>query len=228
MRVSLLALYAYIQNGTAKQHPPDLTGGKLYKVCPHQVMTMCILLPGCKPFIIIVLLVTVVSAKLLFHRRGYQSAITGNCLLLLFFLITVCVHIVVFFLISPVLWYCYITHLVAVFTVSVLFSFSDLFLYELFSSAAINDRPLSSLKVVCGSKCIVRGESARDHVDLLVSSRYWPPVYAVDMAKQVAVSTDVWYPELAAQMWGKNQGCFSDPMELPEVSMGQDLKMIYL
>ncbi|RXM95443.1 HMG domain-containing protein 3 [Acipenser ruthenus] len=106
MRVSLLALYAYIQNGTAKQHPPDLTGGKLYKVCPHQV--------------------------------------------------------------------------------------------------------------VCGSKCIVRGESARDHVDLLVSSRYWPPVYAVDMAKQVAVSTDVWYPELAAQMWGKNQGCFSDPMELPE------------
>ncbi|MGH0117144.1 UNVERIFIED_CONTAM: hypothetical protein FKN15_029557 [Acipenser sinensis] len=106
MRVSLLALYAYIQNGTAKQHPPDLTGGKLYKVCPHQV--------------------------------------------------------------------------------------------------------------VCGSKCIVRGESARDHVDLLVSSRYWPPVYAVDMAKQVAVSADVWYPELAAQMWGKNQGCFSDPMELPE------------
>ncbi|MGH0118681.1 UNVERIFIED_CONTAM: hypothetical protein FKN15_027764 [Acipenser sinensis] len=106
MRVSLLALYAYIQNGTAKEHPPDLTGGKLYKVCPHQV--------------------------------------------------------------------------------------------------------------VCGSKCIVRGESARDHVDLLVSSRYWPPVYAVDMAKQVAVSTDVWYPELAAQMWGKNQGCFSDPMELPE------------
>ncbi|MGH0118261.1 UNVERIFIED_CONTAM: hypothetical protein FKN15_049282 [Acipenser sinensis] len=106
MRVSLLALYAYIQNGTAKQHPPDLTGGKLYKVCPHQV--------------------------------------------------------------------------------------------------------------VCGSKYIVRGESARDHVDLLVSSRYWPPVYAVDMAKQVAVSTDVWYPELAAQMWGKNQGCFSDPMELPE------------
>ncbi|KAK6475900.1 HMG domain-containing protein 3-like isoform X2 [Huso huso] len=106
MRVSLLALYAYIQNGTAKQHPPDLTGGKLYKVCPHQV--------------------------------------------------------------------------------------------------------------VCGSKYIVRGESARDHVDLLVSSRYWPPVYAVDMAKQVAVSADVWYPELAAQMWGKNQGCFSDPMELPE------------
>ncbi|XP_041079344.1 HMG domain-containing protein 3 isoform X2 [Polyodon spathula] len=106
MRVSLLGLYAYIQNGTAKQHPSDVTGGKLYKVCPHQV--------------------------------------------------------------------------------------------------------------VCGSKYIVRGESARDHVDLLVSSRYWPPVYAVDMAKQVAVSTDIWYPELAAQMWGKNQGCFSDPMELPE------------
>uniref|UniRef100_A0A8C4STY1 HMG-box containing 3 n=1 Tax=Erpetoichthys calabaricus TaxID=27687 RepID=A0A8C4STY1_ERPCA len=108
MGFSLLALYAYIQNGvlTAKQPPSHITGGKLYKICPHQV--------------------------------------------------------------------------------------------------------------ICGSKYIVRGESARDHVDLLVSSRYWPPVYVVDIARQVAVSTDIWYPELAAQMWGKNQGCFSDPMDMPK------------
>ncbi|MBN3294733.1 HMGX3 protein, partial [Polypterus senegalus] len=108
MGFSLLALYAYIQNGvlTTKQPPSHITGGKLYKICPHQV--------------------------------------------------------------------------------------------------------------ICGSKYIVRGESARDHVDLLVSSRYWPPVYVVDIARQVAVSTDIWYPELAAQMWGKNQGCFSDPMDMPK------------
>ncbi|XP_015205495.2 HMG domain-containing protein 3 isoform X3 [Lepisosteus oculatus] len=71
-------------------------------------------------------------------------------------------------------------------------------------------------QVICGSKYIVRRETARDHVDLLVSSRYWPPVYVTDAPRQVAVCTDVRYPELAAQMWGKNQGCFSDPMADPE------------
>ncbi|KAJ8405471.1 hypothetical protein AAFF_G00319440 [Aldrovandia affinis] len=71
-------------------------------------------------------------------------------------------------------------------------------------------------QVVCGSKYMVRQESARDHVDLLVSSHYWPPVYVTDSARQVALCTDVQYPELATQMWGKNQGCFSDPMGEPE------------
>ncbi|XP_064452748.1 HMG domain-containing protein 3 isoform X7 [Mirounga angustirostris] len=34
---SLLALYESVQNGTrARQPPPHLTGGKIYKVCPHQ------------------------------------------------------------------------------------------------------------------------------------------------------------------------------------------------
>jgi len=71
---------------------------------------------------------------------------------------------------------------------------------------------------VCGSKYIVRGENARDHVDLLVSSRYWPPVYVVDTASSVALCADVCCPGLTSQMWGKNQGCFSDPMEPPTVS----------
>ncbi|XP_075756652.1 HMG domain-containing protein 3 [Pelodiscus sinensis] len=70
-------------------------------------------------------------------------------------------------------------------------------------------------QVVCGSKYIVRGESARDHVDLLVSSRHWPPVYVVDMASSVALCADICCPDLTTQMWGKNQGCFSDPMEPP-------------
>ncbi|KAF3693855.1 HMG domain-containing protein 3 HMG box-containing protein 3 Protein SMF [Channa argus] len=71
-------------------------------------------------------------------------------------------------------------------------------------------------KVVCGSKCLVRGETARDHVDLLLSSRFWPPVYVSDSARKVALCTDMQYPELATQMWGRNQGCFSDPFENSE------------
>ncbi|XP_036060592.1 HMG domain-containing protein 3 isoform X1 [Onychomys torridus] len=73
-------------------------------------------------------------------------------------------------------------------------------------------------QVVCGSKYLVRGESARDHVDLLASSRHWPPIYVVDMATPVALCADLCYPELTSQMWGKNQGCFSSPTE-PAVSV---------
>ncbi|XP_042307821.1 HMG domain-containing protein 3 [Sceloporus undulatus] len=68
-------------------------------------------------------------------------------------------------------------------------------------------------QVVCGSKYIVRAESSRDHVDLLASSRHWPPVYVVDSATSVALCAEICYPDLTAQMWGKNQGCFSDPTE---------------
>ncbi|RXN25653.1 HMG domain-containing 3 isoform X1 [Labeo rohita] len=71
-------------------------------------------------------------------------------------------------------------------------------------------------QVVCGSKYMVRRESARDHLDLLVSSRFWPPVYVADCAQKVALCTDVLYPELASQMWGRNQGCFSDPTTPPQ------------
>ncbi|XP_072524381.1 HMG domain-containing protein 3 [Salminus brasiliensis] len=71
-------------------------------------------------------------------------------------------------------------------------------------------------QVVCGSKYLVRGETARDHVDLLVSSRFWPPVYVTDCAQKVALCADVLYPELASQMWGRNQGCFSDPTAAAE------------
>ncbi|XP_011608959.2 HMG domain-containing protein 3 [Takifugu rubripes] len=72
-------------------------------------------------------------------------------------------------------------------------------------------------KVVCGSKYLVRGETARDHVDLLLSSRYWPPVYISDCARSVALCADMHYSELATKMWGRNQGCFSDPFEKTQV-----------
>uniref|UniRef100_A0A3Q4GTR1 HMG box domain containing 3 n=1 Tax=Neolamprologus brichardi TaxID=32507 RepID=A0A3Q4GTR1_NEOBR len=72
-------------------------------------------------------------------------------------------------------------------------------------------------KVMCASKYLVKGETARDHVDLLLSSRYWPPVYVCDSARQVALCADLQYPQLAKQMWGRNQGCFSDPFEKPVV-----------
>ncbi|MEQ2168178.1 hypothetical protein GOODEAATRI_011658, partial [Goodea atripinnis] len=78
---------------------------------------------------------------------------------------------------------------------------------------------LKNVEVVCSSKYLVRGETARDHVDLLLSSRYWPPVYVCDCPRQVALCTDLQYPELATRMWGRNQGCFSDPFEKPEVSV---------
>lgn len=55
-------------------------------------------------------------------------------------------------------------------------------------------------------------------MDLLVSSRHWPPVYVVDTASSVALCADIYCPDLTAQLWGKNQGCFSDPMDPPAVS----------
>lgn len=72
-------------------------------------------------------------------------------------------------------------------------------------------------QVVCASKCLIRRETTRDHIDLLLSSRYWPPVYVSDCAQQVALCADVQYPDLATQMWGRNQGCFCDPFEKPEI-----------
>ncbi|XP_059949604.1 HMG domain-containing protein 3 isoform X3 [Mesoplodon densirostris] len=104
--------------------------------------------------------------------------------------------------------------------------FSLLALYESVQNGARAQQPPPHLtggkiykmcphQVVCGSKYLVRGESALDHVDLLVSSRHWPPVYVVDMATPVALCADLCYPELTSQMWGRNQGCFSSPTEPP-------------
>ncbi|XP_023814988.1 HMG domain-containing protein 3 isoform X2 [Oryzias latipes] len=79
-------------------------------------------------------------------------------------------------------------------------------------------------KVVSSSKYLVRGETARDHVDLLLSSRFWPPVYVCDCAHEVALCTDLQYPNMATQMWGRNQGSFCDPFEKPECVSCEELQ----
>ncbi|TNM98742.1 hypothetical protein fugu_013306 [Takifugu bimaculatus] len=71
----------------------------------------------------------------------------------------------------------------------------------------------------CGSKYLVRGETARDHVDL-------PAVFAILAPRSTSVTAlgsgwrlcaDMHYSELATKMWGRNQGCFSDPFEKTQV-----------
>lgn len=67
------------------------------------------------------------------------------------------------------------------------------------------------LKVISASKFIIRKESTRDHVDLLISSKHWPLVYAVDMACDVVAHIETREPQLARVMWGKRRGCFEKP-----------------
>lgn len=77
--------------------------------------------------------------------------------------------------------------------------------------------PLS--QVISASKFIMRKESTRDHVDLLLSSKHWPLVYAVDMACDVVAHIEVREPKLADAMWGERRGCFEKPIPgvVPEV-----------
>lgn len=67
----------------------------------------------------------------------------------------------------------------------------------------------------------MRKESTRDHVDLLLSSRYWPLVYAVDMACDVVAHIEAREPLLANTMWSDRRGCFEKPKPrvTPEVSV---------
>ena len=63
-------------------------------------------------------------------------------------------------------------------------------------------------QVISASKFILRKESTRDHVDLLLSSKHWPLAYAVDMACDVVAHVEVRAPKLAKVMWGDRCGCF--------------------
>ena len=64
-------------------------------------------------------------------------------------------------------------------------------------------------------------ESTRDHVDLLLSCKYWPVVYVVDMACDVA-HTEVRKPDMANTLWGDRRGYFERPQqgETPKVLLG--------
>ena len=65
--------------------------------------------------------------------------------------------------------------------------------------------------MIYGTKYAVRRESTRDHVDLLLSMKHWPIVYAVDMACDVVAHMEVREPKLASEMWGERRGCFEKP-----------------
>ena len=58
----------------------------------------------------------------------------------------------------------------------------------------------------------MRKESTRDHVDLLLSSKHWPLVYAVDMVCDVVAHVEIREPKLANAMWGNRRGCFQRPV----------------
>ncbi len=57
----------------------------------------------------------------------------------------------------------------------------------------------------------MRKESTRDHADLLLSSKHWPLVYAVDMACDVVAHLETREPAMTRQMWGERRGCFEKP-----------------
>ncbi|KAG5270229.1 hypothetical protein AALO_G00190210 [Alosa alosa] len=79
-------------------------------------------------------------------------------------------------------------------------------------------------QVVCGSKYLVRTESARDHVDLLVSSRFWPVVYVADCGQQVALCTEALYPPLARSMWGGRQAALSHSLDTQQPVLCEELQ----
>ena len=57
----------------------------------------------------------------------------------------------------------------------------------------------------------MKKESTRDHVDLLLSSKHWPVVFAVDMACDVTAHVEVRHPKLANALWGERRACFQNP-----------------
>uniref|UniRef100_A0A8C4R411 HMG-box containing 3 n=1 Tax=Eptatretus burgeri TaxID=7764 RepID=A0A8C4R411_EPTBU len=72
-------------------------------------------------------------------------------------------------------------------------------------------------QVVTASKFLLGSETAKDHVDLLLASRHWPPVYISDIAGAAAKVTSMHFPLLAARLWGQRQGCLGDPTGTPPV-----------
>ena len=67
------------------------------------------------------------------------------------------------------------------------------------------------MQVISATKYILKKESTRDHVDLLVSCKHWPTVYAVDMACDVVAHAEARYPQLATALWGDRKGCLEPP-----------------
>ena len=51
----------------------------------------------------------------------------------------------------------------------------------------------------------------QDHLDLLLSFKHWPVVYAVDMTCDVVAHAEVHNPLLANVLWGDRRDCFERP-----------------
>ena len=66
------------------------------------------------------------------------------------------------------------------------------------------------IRVISATKYIMKKESTRDHLDLLLSSKHWPVVYAVDMACDIAAHAEVHNQLLANVLWGDRRGCLTD------------------
>ena len=75
----------------------------------------------------------------------------------------------------------------------------------------ISANSLLYLQVISATKYIVKKESTRDRVDLLLSCKNWPLVYAVDMACDVVAHAEARLPLMAEAMWGNRRGCFKKP-----------------
>lgn len=65
--------------------------------------------------------------------------------------------------------------------------------------------------MISASKFIMKKESTRDYLDLLLSCKYWPVVLAVDMACDVVSHIECRQPILAHAIWGERRGCFEKP-----------------
>ena len=48
-------------------------------------------------------------------------------------------------------------------------------------------------------------------MDLLLSCKHWPLVYAIDMACDVVAHAEARLPLMAEAMWGNHRGCFEKP-----------------
>lgn len=83
------------------------------------------------------------------------------------------------------------------------------------------------MQVIYSTKYIVRKESTRDHVDLLLSMKHWPLVYAVDMACDVVAHTEVRLPALANALWGERRGCFEKPSTTSQPNVGASITIVH-
>ncbi len=66
------------------------------------------------------------------------------------------------------------------------------------------------MQVISARKYIMK-ESTHDHVDLLVFSKHWRTVFAVDMACDLVAHTEARYPKLANALWGNRKKGLEPP-----------------